>query len=253
VIVTLTTDFGLSDFYVAQMKGALFQQCPQVTLVDGTHDVPPQDVAAGAIAVERAVAGFGPGTVHVAVLDPGVGTDRRLLAVEVGGQVVLLPDNGLVTWAWWRIGNAVAHELSWRPQRGASDTFHGRDILAPAAGLLAGGTPLVALCGPRVESPVLLDLAPAEAGATVGRVIHIDRYDNAMTNVSRDVLASLGSAAHIGIGRHTLGPVRRTYADVPVGHPVALVGSSELLEIAVRNGSVSATLGVRVGDEVRLT
>lgn len=126
-IVTLTTDFGLSDTYVAAMKGAILRQSPSAVLVDVTHNVPPGDVLCGSISLERAVDGFGPGAVHLAVVDPGVGTDRRILLVQIRGSIVVCPDNGLITWTWRRLGPAAAGKLIWKPRRKASDTFHGRD------------------------------------------------------------------------------------------------------------------------------
>src|SRR5687767_2870099 len=138
-IVTLTSDFGTVDFYAAAMKAVLLRACPEARLIDVTHGVPRHDILCGAITLERAVDGFPPGTTHLAVVDPGVGTGRHLLVAEIKGQRVVCPDNGLITWAWRRhgAGEARAWQLTWRPQRTASDTFHGRDIMAPAAGMLA--------------------------------------------------------------------------------------------------------------------
>src|SRR5215207_3584145 len=140
-IVTLTSDFGTRDFYVAAMKAVLIRHCPDVRLIDVTHAVPRHDVLCGSITLERAVDGFPPGTVHLAVVDPGVGTDRRLLVAGLNGQTIVCPDNGLITWPWHRLGPGEAHELTWRPDQ-SSNTFHGRDVMAPVAGMLAAGKPL---------------------------------------------------------------------------------------------------------------
>src|SRR4051794_2462035 len=183
-LITLTTDFGLTDYYVAAMKAVLVRHCPRARLIDVTHQVPPQDVLCGAITLERAVDGFPPGTVHLAVIDPGVGTDRRLLVTELNDQIVVCPDNGLVTWAWHRHGPGKAHELTWRPGSVTSNTFHGRDVMAPVVGMIANGESLRALAKP-IDDPILLDISPA--GETDGgRVIHIDHFGNATTNLPHD-------------------------------------------------------------------
>ena len=258
-LITLTTDFGLSDYYVAAMKAVLVRHCPRARLIDVTHQVPPQDVLCGAITLERAVDGFPPGTTHLAVIDPGVGTDRRMLVVEINGQRVVCPDNGLITWAWRMHGGgggggeggARAHEIIWRPESIASNTFHGRDVFAPVAGMLACGEALSKLGRP-IDHPVLLDVAPVSSVRERGRVIHIDHFGNATTNIAHELLKSGGADASrvIRIRGKPVGKIRRTYWDVPPGKPLALIGSSGLLEIAVRDGSAAETLKVRVGDEV---
>jgi S-adenosyl-L-methionine hydrolase (adenosine-forming) len=241
-IVTLLTDFGLRDSYVAEIKGVLLRKCPGVRIVDVTHEVPPQDVLAASILLERVLRVFPPGTVHIAVVDPGVGTDRRLLLAEIDGQTVLCPDNGLITWAHRRLGGN-AHNLNWKTQR-ASPTFHGRDILAPAAAELARGQ------GRRLKAkpidPVLLDVRPAPAGAREGAVIYIDHFGNAVTNFPGEL-----GPKRVTVARKSI-PIRRTYADVPVGQSLALVGSSGLLELAVRDGSAAQKLRLAVGTVVRL-
>ncbi len=242
-IITLTTDFGTADHYVAQMKAALLRECPDATLVDVTHAVPRQDVAAGSFTLERAIAAFPPGTVHLAVVDPGVGTERRLIVALVNGSTVVCPDNGLITWAWRRHHGGPARELTWRPAV-SSHTFHGRDIMAPVAGRIAAGK---ALEFPTVE-PVLLDLDVSPTNRA-GVIIHVDVYGNATTNIL--AIEQPPAGRWIARGRD-LGPLRRTYADVPAGLPLALVGSSSLVEIAVNSGSAAAVLGLRVGDAVAL-
>src|SRR2546421_484338 len=131
-IITLTSDFGLADFYVAAMKAVLIRHCPQARLIDITHQVPRHDILCGSITLERAVDGFPAGTVHLAVVDPGVGTDRRLLVTELHRQLVVCPDNGLITWPLRLHGPGKFYQITWRPTR-QSSTFHGRDILAPVA------------------------------------------------------------------------------------------------------------------------
>jgi S-adenosylmethionine hydrolase len=248
-IVTLTTDFGTRDFYVAAMKAVLIGRCPDVRLIDVTHAVPRHDVLCGSITLERAVDGFPPGTIHLAVVDPGVGTDRRLMVARIKGQTVVCPDNGLITWPWRRLGPGEAFELTWRPDR-SSSTFHGRDVMAPVAGMLADGQPLEGLARP-TETPVLLDISPARA-AECGRVIHIDHFGNATTNVLHDVLR-WQDVKQVAVKGRKVGKIRRTYWDVAPGKPLALIGSSGLLEIAVRDGSAADDLKIRVGDEVNVS
>jgi S-adenosylmethionine hydrolase len=247
-IVTLTSDFGFVDFYVAAMKAALLRTCPDARLVDVTHGVPRHDILCGSITLERAVDGFPPGTVHLAVVDPGVGTDRRLLIARVKEQTIVCPDNGLVTWAWRRHGGGRAHELTWRPVHEPSHTFHGRDIMAPVAGMLAAGQSFSELGRP-IDRPVLLEVAPTDGRAGAAKVIHLDVFGNATTNLSHELLGE-GRIRAVRLKGRDLGRLRRTYWDVAPGKPLALIGSSGLLELAVRDGSAAQELDVRVGDEV---
>jgi S-adenosylmethionine hydrolase len=246
-IVTLTTDFGTRDYYVAMMKAVLVRDCPEVRLIDVTHEVPRHDILCGSITLERAVDGFLPGTVHLAVVDPGVGTDRRILIAELNRQTLVCPDNGLITWAWRRLGPGRTFELTWRPSS-SSSTFHGRDVMAPAAAMLAGGCDIATIARP-VNDPVLLNAAPARDVASGARIIHIDVFGNATTNLAHDTMRH-APVCEFSICGHRVGALRRTYADVAPGTPLALVGSSGLLEIAVRDGSAATQLGLNVGDVV---
>jgi hypothetical protein len=245
-IITLTSDFGLSDAYVASMKAVLIKYCPQARLVDVTHQVPPQQILCGSITLERAIDGFPSGTVHLAVVDTGVGTDRRILIVEINRQYVVCPDNGLITWPWRLHRPAKAYELTWRPKK-SSNTFHGRDIMAPIAAKLAAGEAISSLAKP-IDNPILLDVAPASTNR--GRIIHLDIFGNATTNISNQ---SLRNFKNIKVKNKNIGKLRRTYRDVAPGKPLALIGSSGLLEIAVRDGNAAKSLKLKVGDEVFLT
>jgi len=249
-IVTLTTDFGLSDAYVAEMKGAILRHCPRAVLIDVTHNVPARDILCGSISLERAIDGFGPGPVHLAVVDPGVGSKRRILLTRIRQSVVVCPDNGLITWPWHRLGPAKAAELIWRPFREASHTFHGRDIMAPVAGMLAAGVPPSDLSRP-IDDPILLDVAPAPAPAQRGQIIHIDHFGNATTNIARESLRSTARLT-VRVARRRLGQFKRTYFDAAPGCALALFGSSGLVEIAVRDGSAAKKLGLRIGDPVTI-
>jgi S-adenosylmethionine hydrolase len=247
-IITLTSDFGLSDIYVAAMKSVLLQHCPDATLIDITHNVPRQDILCGSITLERAIDGFPPGTTHLAVVDPGVGTQRRLIVAKIKGSVIVCPDNGLITWAWRLHPSPTARQLTWRPAR-HSNTFHGRDIMAPVAGMLAAAAPMNALTIP-MDSPVFLQIAPTH-DMHQGEVIHIDHFGNATTNIAAELL-NAARPCSIRIHRRNIGKLKRTYWDVAPGEPIALIGSSGLLEIAVRDGSAARELKIRVGDAVRL-
>jgi S-adenosyl-L-methionine hydrolase (adenosine-forming) len=249
-IITLTSDFGLTDAYVATMKAAILRYCSNALLIDVTHQVPPQDVLCGSISLERAIDGFPPGTVHLAVVDPGVGSDRRILIVKLRDSLVVCPDNGLITWAWRRLGPGEASELIWRPAGRISDVFHGRDIMGPVAGMLAEGKSPRAISRP-IDDPVLLEIQPASKPAKLGRVIHIDHFGNATTNIPREAFGIVAKPT-VKVGRRRVGRVRRTYGDAAPGAALALFGSSGLLEIAVRDGSAAEELGLRAGDRVEI-
>jgi S-adenosylmethionine hydrolase len=222
--VTLSTDFGLVDPYVGVMKGALLRASSKVQIVDVVHDLPPQDVDAAAFVVRALVGRFPTGTVHVVVVDPGVGTARKLLAVAAHECYWLAPDNGV---------------------RSESRTFHGRDVLAPVAAWLAGGRYGFSALGPRVPDPVLL---VADAADTAPRVVHVDRYGNLVSNVGAGALAS---ARGVRIAGRQITKAL-TYGDVGPGELLAYVGSFGLVEIAVRGGSAAQRLEVGRGAPVEL-
>jgi hypothetical protein len=240
-IVTLITDFGLLDHYAAAMKAAILRQCPEATLVDVTHQVPPGDIVGGSFVLGQTLEAFDPGTIHLAVVDPGVGTDRRLLVASLNGQQVVCPDNGLLTWAWRACATPLAAEITWRPAE-TSSTFHGRDVLGPVAGKLAAGNELASLSRPIID-PILSPIEPA-------RIVYIDHYGNAIANLDGK---SIDPAANVHAGGMNVGKIRRAYSDVPMGQPIALINSSGLLEIAVRQGSAANLLGLKVGDGVYLS
>lgn len=235
-IITLLSDFGTADGYVAEVKGTIMSRAPEAVLVDVAHDVAAHDIEAGRLAIARYWRKFPSGTVHFAVVDPGVGSTRRPLAVESDGRFLVGPDNGLLSPALLLAGAKVV-ELPVSP--GAAPTFHGRDVFAPAAALLAAGSPLDALGSP-VADPEIRRTREARRvadGAIEGVVITVDRFGNAVTNL----LAAHGGVVEVGKLRL---PVLRTYADVAPGTPLAIVGSSGLIEIAVRDGSAAALLGL---------
>jgi S-adenosylmethionine hydrolase len=245
MIVTLLTDFGTADGYVAEMKGVILSAVPNARIVDVTHEITAHDVEAGRLAVARYWRRFPHGTVHVAVVDPTVGSARAALAVESDGRFLVGPDNGLLSPALLAPGaRVVALPVSPR----AAPTFHGRDVFAPAAAQLANGTPLDSL-GTPYDAPIVLRTPEAHRGADgsiEGEVIAIDRFGNAITNL---LVRGAGATVYVG---GTAVVVRRSYADVEPGAAVALTGSNGLLEIAVRDGSAAQRFALRRGSRVVL-
>lgn len=246
--MTFTTDFQTTDFYVAAMKAVLLSANRDVCIVDITHEIPRHDITAGSIMLERAVASFPTGTLHLAVVDPGVGTDRGILIAEIAGQIIVCPDNGLMTWAFRRHPTQKIFELTWRPEQ-SSSTFHGRDVMAPAIAMLMHGMPIVQIARP-MERPILLDLNLA-SDRRRGQIIHIDVYGNATTNMTERLTAESPDVDVLVRGQ-SIGPVHNTYGDVHSGEPLALIGSSGLLEIAIREGNAAAEMNLKVGDAVAL-
>jgi len=244
-IVTLTTDFGWVDPYVGIMKGALFDVAPRPTVVDISHDVPPQDIGAGAFFMWSLIDRFVDGTVHVGVVDPGVGGSRRALAVAARGQYWLAPDNGLLSAviAMDPAAEVRALDLEQLRIRREAVTFDGRDVFAPVAAMISSGRYGFSALGPRVTDAVSGDvLFEGE-----GRVAHVDRYGNCITNLRGPL--KLGEAVQIG-GRQVR--AHRTYSDVAPGELLAYMGSFGLVEVAARDGSAQAILGSRLGDAVSL-
>ena len=243
-IVTLLTDFGTADSYVAEMKAVLLSRNADLTIVDITHEVPPGDVRAGQYLLGRAWGLFPKGTIHVAIIDPEVGTERRALAAESGGHRFLAPDNGLLSFL-----PVEARFVSIPVPVSASATFHGRDVFAPAAATLAGGDRIDAL-GTSIAHPVRIPLpVPQHDGtAVVGEVIYVDRFGTLVSNI---LPATVEPGVRIRVGDVDVGPLQRTFADVARGTLVAFTGSAGTVEIAVRDGSAARMLGVGVGTEVR--
>lgn len=254
-LVTLLSDFGSGSPYPAAMKAVLAGMC-EARVIDISHDVPRHDVRAGAYLL-RAVAGWTPaGTIHLAVVDPGVGTARRPLIIASGGQYFVGPDNGLLVPAARRVGTMRAYVLtddaSLRPGRSA--TFHGRDLFAPAAGHLARGMPPEALGAP---VPEVTDLefgqGREERGTLAGRVIYADPFGNLITNIPSALLPGPGVPVTVRAGRRSAGGVvGRTYGDVGRGRMVVVPGSDGVVEIAVREGSAAASLRAAPGIGVRI-
>lgn len=253
-VVALLTDFGSANHYAGTMKGVVLSVCPEATLVDITHDVPAQDVLSGALELAASYHYFPPGTIFLVVVDPGVGSHRRGLAVEAGEYRFVAPDNGVLSVALGETAPRAMVALTERryARPTISRTFEGRDRFAPAAGWLASGVPLASL-GEPARDLVQLDVPrPVEMpGALAGEVLVVDHFGNAITNLDR---ASFERVAQgpitIVAGGHEIRGLVATYAEAAAGAPCALFGSTERLEIAVRGGSAAARLGLGRGTPV---
>ncbi|HEX5759862.1 MAG TPA: SAM-dependent chlorinase/fluorinase [Thermoanaerobaculia bacterium] len=251
-LLTLLTDFGTRDWYVAAVKGVVLRLAPGAGIVDVTHEVAPGDVEGGAFLWNAAVRWFPDRAVHLAVVDPGVGGTRRILAARAPHGFLLAPDNGLLTPFLDQPGlevRAVAREELFLPGPGA--TFHGRDRFAPVAAWLLRGEPFAAL-GPVVADPVRLPAAPPQraAGRLAGRVVHVDRFGNLVTDIPADWLPAGPCRAEVG-GRAT---TRRAthYAEIPPGEAALLPGSLGTLEMAAGGADLAALWRVARGAEVKI-
>lgn len=261
-IVALLSDFGTQDHYVGAMKGAVLSVCPDAQLVDVVHDLPPHDVEAGSFVLASAVEAFPTGTVFLAVVDPGVGTGRRALAVEKDGRRFVAPDNGLLTHVLAGGAEARVHAIT---NAGlfrfhVSSTFHGRDVFGPVAGHLARGMTIEEV-GPAATDPVLLALPAMRARGDdqwEGEIIHVDRFGNLTTNVLdvdlREILSRFGGdpTEVVVVVEGAVLPLVTAYGDVSEGEPCALVGSSHRLEIAIHGGNAARILGAARGAAVRI-
>jgi S-adenosylmethionine hydrolase len=255
-IITLTTDFGPSGPYVAAVKGVLLGLAPGAQLVDVCHTIAPQNILEGGFVLANIVEAFPAGTVHLAVVDPGVGTDRRLIAVSVAEQWFVLPDNGLITGVLRTRPPAQIRAITNPDIRRevVSATFHGRDILAPAAAHLALGRPPEDL-GPELSGFVRLrNFEPSmDDHGCVGEVIFKDTFGNLITNIHGDRLAGTPlESCEVEIAGERVRGIARTYGDRPAGTLIALLGSSGWLEIAVVNGDAGRFLTAGAGTTVRL-
>jgi hypothetical protein len=246
-LITLLTDFGTTDAYVAEMKGRLLSLAPDARLVDVSHTLAPGDVRAAAYIAGRAWRQFPEGTVHLAVVDPGVGTDRKAIAVAAHGHFFVAPDNGILSSV---IRDAKVSITVLPIPEGISSTFHGRDVFAPAAAALARGGGLSGIGEVFAGVPVRLSTRePYHEGKTlIGEVVYVDRFGTLVTNFTADNLPMYASVEIEGI---EIGKLRRTFGDVPTGGLVAYIGSGGDVEIAVRDGSAARRFGIGVGGKVR--
>jgi len=260
-IITLLTDFGLEDTYVGVMKGVIASICPQAQVIDLTHQVPPQDVPTAAFLLDISVDYFPDGAIHVAVVDPGVGTARKPVALRTAKAFYVGPDNGIFTLVLQRqkVVQAVCLDNPKYRLPELSTTFHGRDIFAPAAAHLASGLPLGELGSPITRLQRLpLPRIRVDWHGIRATVVHIDRFGNAITNLTRgdyerwrsrwDVEQPVVEVVRAGI----ILPLSGTYGEVAHGQPLALFSSSGRLEVAVNMGNAAQTLSICRGDMVRV-
>jgi S-adenosylmethionine hydrolase len=258
-IITFLSDFGSTEWFVGVVHGVLHSLRPGAPVVDLSHGILPGLVARAAFVLEAAAPDFPAGTVHLVVVDPGVGTERRALAVHARDQLFVGPDNGVLEWALADPAARV-HELAETRffRHPVSRTFHGRDVFAPVAAHLASGVPIEQL-GPPVTDPVRIPASGAihRDGEIVGHVVFVDRFGNLLTNVTEQDLSDgfptipEGRIQVLAFGRVIRG-LSRSYGEAPVGTILALIGSSGRLEIAQVGGDASERLGLGEGDFVRV-
>ncbi len=256
-IITLMTDFGTSDHYVGIMKGVALNINPQVQIVDITHAIPPQDVHAAALLIDSAYRYFPTGTIHVVVVDPGVGSERRAIVCQTETAYFVCPDNGILTHILRdeeRIHTvAVENSAYFLPQ--VSNTFHGRDIFAPVAAHLSRGEPIGQLGSP-IAHPVLLPVSSPQMTdeAVIGHVIWIDSFGNLVTNLSHEILEGLEGRNGVVIraGTAEIDHLNHSYAESAVGEALAIIDSFNRLEISINQGNAAQTLGLKRGDTITI-
>jgi S-adenosylmethionine hydrolase len=254
-IITLTTDFGVADWFVGAMKGVILGLQPRAVLVDITHEIAPGDIRAGAFALAASHGYFPRGTIHVAVVDPGVGSRRGAIAVQTTNYFFVGPDNGVLSLALGREKSKAIHRIANEQLllHPISDTFHGRDVFAPVAAHLSAGAPIQKL-GPPIQDFLRLNWPTPRIGRNeaAGEIVYIDRFGNAITNVADSALSAFDrdrcEVSIKSIKRKRLCPVCSFYQAVPAGQPVAVFGSSGFLEIAVNGGSAAKSLRLKIGD-----
>jgi S-adenosylmethionine hydrolase len=245
--VTLLTDFGTTDSYVGEMKGVVLNGAPTAVLVDVSHGVPPGDIRSAAYIIGRTWHRFPSGTVHLVVVDPGVGSSRAGVALRAQGHCFVGPDNGVFSPV---LHDAEIEAVALPIPNTASPTFHGRDLFAPAAAALAGGASLLTLGNAFGGIPERLayTLPHHEGKAVVGEIVYVDRFGSLITNLTAELVPS---HARMEVEDLDLGPLKHTFSDVPTGGLLAYIGSGGAIEIAVRNGSAARRLGIGVGGRVR--
>jgi S-adenosylmethionine hydrolase len=248
-VITLLSDFGTSDYFVGAVKGAILSRNSQVTLVDITHDVPPQDIESGAFTLFAAYRSFPPGTIHLAVVDPGVGSERRAIVVHAGGHLFVGPDNGLFTFIYESEDDARVFEIDKQKYLvdSGSSSFHGRDLFGPVAAILSTGVEPETV-GPEISDPVRLRPLKPEVdgnGTVRGRILQIDRFGNCITNITKDLAPS-----EVTIKDRRITQFRTFFAEAKQEELFVIWGSAGFLEIAIQNGSAAEELGVAAGDDV---
>jgi len=255
--VTLTTDFGTVDGYVGAMKGRILSHASELRITDLAHDIPAQNVIHGASTLAAAASYWPRGTLHIAVVDPGVGTERRALAAVAGGQCFVGPDNGLLSPVLQQLGDIQCHQITRNSDTTAllpprpAPTFHGRDLFAPIGAALASGMLTLEQTGPACDPQTLDQPIPLRTQDQIeGEIVLFDHFGNAITNLKREDLMEdaliVVSSAEVSMA------LKSTYAEVEPGTPIALVGSSGFLEIAIRDGHAGEILGLRARDRIHV-
>jgi S-adenosyl-L-methionine hydrolase (adenosine-forming) len=257
-IITLLTDFGTKDYFVGAMKGVILSANPSARIVDITHDIPPQDIHAGAFNLLASYDNFPAGTIHVAVVDPGVGSNRRPILIECANQFFIGPDNGLFSWICEREGRFVARHLTAERffRQPPSKTFHGRDVFAPVAAALSKAV------APEEFGPVVDDLVTLESlspktrgdGSNEGTILHIDRFGNCITNLTFDHFRSGQNPAKLIVNDCEISSFREFFSEGADDSPelFLIVGSTGLIEIAARNSSAAEILKAQRGQSALL-
>ena len=252
--LTFLTDFGTRDTYVAQMKGTVLGINPDVQFVDLTHEIPPQQILRGAFVWNDAVMAFPAGTIHVGVVDPGDGSNRKLIAAEIGEQRFVCPDNGLLTVILQntKLHRAVRLDNQKWWCKSVSNTFQGRDILAPVAAHWSLGVDLAEFGSPLTTSLVTLPMAKSRRGQTslIGQIVDVDRFGNLVTDIEPTQLPPDVQSLRFEIGAFHVSGLSTCFADVDEGEPLALIGSSGRLEISIRNGNAAEELQAEFGRRI---
>ncbi|MDZ7716329.1 MAG: SAM-dependent chlorinase/fluorinase [Balneolaceae bacterium] len=255
-VITLTTDFGLQDYYVSAMKAIIMGIAPDARIVDVSHDIPSQDIMAGSWVLKNSAMLFPKDSVHLVVVDPGVGTERNPIALRIEDQLFVGPDNGifsLLTEGKDFEAVRLSNKKYWGSK--SSNTFHGRDIFAPVAAHLSTGVKLQDLGEPVDELVTYRWAVPiADKDGIQGWVIHIDKFGNLVTNVSEELIeeAIQNKSTKIYVGNTILDEIVTTFGSVAEGEPAAFIGSSGMLEIGINKGNAKEMLGVQKGAQISL-
>lgn len=256
-IITLTTDYGLRDHYVAAVKGVLINLAPKAHIIDVTHEIEAHNVAHGAFVLRQTLPWYPKDTVHLVVVDPGVGSARRILLARYAGQYVVAPDNGLITFLQRDLPAEAMLVIENRKYflPNASSTFHGRDIMAPVAAHLANGVRASEFgrATDRVEMLPIQTRPEVTGRGIIGGVLYVDRFGNLISNIGRAVLATVGPRERpfeVVVNGRSIGPIRTAFYEAAVGEPLAYIGSCDLLEVAVNQGRAVELFGP--GERVRV-
>ncbi len=255
-VITLTTDFGLQDYYVSAMKAVMLGIAPEARLVDVSHDIPSQDIMAGSWVLKNSAMLFPSGTVHTVVIDPGVGTERNAVALRIEDQYFVGPDNGIFSLLTTdQSYTAVKLNKKEYLRESRSNTFHGRDVFAPAAAHLSRGVTLEELGEPLDELISYRWMQPiADKDGLEGTIIHIDKFGNLVTNISADLIDEVlaGKQVKIYVGNVILNEINTTFGAVTEGEPVAYIGSAGMLEVGINQGDAQKMLGVQKGAQISI-